>query len=84
MSLTPNLKSKNLSLNGKAKRKEHGAKSKDGDFLLHVVLSVSIHLSLDTRPPRFLAHLVSSVIYHADGNKEKCDLHGGRRQGFVK
>src|SRR4030095_658695 len=31
----------------------------------------------------FIAHLVSSVIYHADGDKGKCDLHGGRRQGFV-
>ena len=31
-----------------AKRKEHGAKSKDRDFFLHVFFSVSIHLSLDT------------------------------------
>ena len=33
---------------GKAKRKEHGAKSKDRDFFLHVFFSGSIHLSLDT------------------------------------
>ena len=32
----------------------------------------------------FIAHLVSSVIYHADRDKGKCDLHGGRRQGFVE
>src|SRR4030095_14227500 len=28
----------------------------------------------------FIAHLVSSVMYHADRDKGKCDLHGGRRQ----
>ena len=34
--------------------------------------------------PFFIAHLVSSVMYHADDEiKGKCDLHGGRRQGFV-
>src|SRR5206468_4899505 len=32
----------------------------------------------------FIAHLVSSVIYHADRDKGKCDLHGGRRQVFVE
>ena len=32
----------------------------------------------------FIAHLVSSVIYHADRDKGKCDLHGGRRQGLVE
>ena len=32
-----------------AKRKEHSAKGKDGDFFLHVFFSVLIHLSLDTR-----------------------------------
>src|SRR5215510_318587 len=32
----------------------------------------------------FIAHLVSSVIYHADRDKGKCDLHSGRRQGFVE
>jgi hypothetical protein len=32
----------------------------------------------------FIAHLVSSVMYHADTDKGKCDLHGGRRQVFVK
>jgi hypothetical protein len=25
----------------------------------------------------FIAHLVSSVMYHADRDKGKCDLHGG-------
>ena len=34
---------------GQAKRKEHGAKSKDGDFSLHVFLC-SLHSTLDTRP----------------------------------
>ena len=32
----------------------------------------------------FIAHLVSSVIYHADGGKEKCVLLGGRPQGLVE
>ena len=32
----------------------------------------------------FIAHLVSSVMYHADRDKGKCDLHGGRRQGLVE
>jgi hypothetical protein len=47
--------------------KTHGAKSKDRDFLLHVVLLsdllVTRHSSL---APHFIAHLVSSVIYHAE------------------
>jgi hypothetical protein len=34
--------------------------------------------------PSFIAHLVSSVIYHADRDKGKCDLHGGRRQVLVE
>jgi hypothetical protein len=32
----------------------------------------------------FIARLVSSVIYHADIDKGKCDLNGGRRRGFVE
>jgi hypothetical protein len=32
----------------------------------------------------FIAHLVLSVIYHADRDKGKCDLHGVTPQGFVK
>jgi hypothetical protein len=32
----------------------------------------------------FIAHLVSSVMYHADRDKGKCDLHGGKRQGFIE
>jgi hypothetical protein len=31
----------------------------------------------------FIAHLVSSVIYHADRDKEKCDLRR-KAQGFVE
>ena len=31
----------------------------------------------------FIAHLVSSVMYHADRDKGKCDLHGGRRQVLI-
>src|SRR6266536_615860 len=31
-----------------------------------------------------IAHLVSSVIYHADRDKGKCDLHGGRRQVLIE
>jgi hypothetical protein len=31
--------------------------------------------------PSSLTHLVSSVIYHADRDKGKCDLHGGRDKG---
>src|SRR5262245_16371083 len=34
--------------------------------------------------PSSFAHLVSSVIYHADRGKGKCDLHGGRRQVLVE
>ena len=40
----------------KAKRKEHGAKSKDRDFFLHVFFSVSIHL------PRHLTLAPSHLI----------------------
>jgi hypothetical protein len=32
----------------------------------------------------FIAHLVSSVIYHADRNKGKCDFTRLRRQGLVE
>src|SRR5262244_1051251 len=32
----------------------------------------------------FIVSLVSSVMYHADRDKGKCDLHGGRRHGFVE
>jgi hypothetical protein len=39
-----------LRLPGTAKRKEHDAKSKDGDFFLHAFYSVSIHSTLNTRP----------------------------------
>src|SRR5262245_32002648 len=39
---------------------------------------------IDGTAALFIAHLVSSVIYHADGNKGMCDLHGGRRHGFVE
>ena len=37
-----------LRLDERAKRKEHGAKSKELDFFLHVFFCASIHLSLDT------------------------------------
>jgi len=40
--------------------------------------------STDGTAALVIAHLVSSVIYHEDRVKEKCDLQGGRRQGFVK
>ena len=42
------------------------------------------HLREDDTPAFFMAHLVSSVMYHADRDKEKCDLHDGRRQGLVQ
>src|SRR5262249_43745923 len=32
----------------------------------------------------FIARLVSSVMYHADRDKGKCDLHSGRRQGLFE
>src|SRR6266550_3748364 len=32
----------------------------------------------------FIAHLISSVIYHADRDKGKCDLHSAKRQGLVE
>src|SRR5262249_32978709 len=32
----------------------------------------------------FIAHLVSSVMYHAERDKEKCDLHSGKRRVLVK
>jgi hypothetical protein len=38
-----------LRVNRTTKRKEHGGKSKDLEFFLHVFFSASIHLSLDTR-----------------------------------
>src|SRR4029453_2128547 len=38
---------------------------------------------IDDTAALFIERLVSSVIYHADRDKGKCDLHGGRRQGFV-
>src|SRR5262249_46312487 len=39
---------------------------------------------IDGTAALFIAHLVSSVLYHADSNKGKCDLHGGRRWGFIE
>ena len=46
-----------LRVGGTAKRKEHGAKRKDGDSSLHVFFSASIHSTqtLDTRP----CHLIT-------------------------
>jgi hypothetical protein len=41
-------------------------------------------LRIDGTAAFVIAHLVSSVIYHADRDKGKCDLHGGRRQGFIE
>jgi hypothetical protein len=35
-------------------------------------------IRIDVTAAFFIAHLVSSVIYHADRDKGKCDLHGGR------
>src|SRR5258705_8486224 len=32
----------------------------------------------------FIAHLISSVIYHADRDKGKCDLHSAKRLGLVE
>ena len=39
---------------------------------------------IDSTAALLIAHLVSSVIYHADRDKGKRDLHDGRRQGFVE
>src|SRR5882724_10540626 len=39
---------------------------------------------IDGTTALFIAHLVSSVMYHAYRDKEKCDLHGGKRQVFVE
>src|SRR5215475_7369741 len=39
---------------------------------------------IDRTVALFISHLVSSVMYHADRNKGKCDLHGGRRQVLVE
>jgi hypothetical protein len=36
---------------------------------------------LMTDPAFFIAHLVLDVTYHADGNKEKCDLLGEADRG---
>ena len=41
-------------------------------------------IRIDRTAAFFIAHIVSSVIYHADRDKGKCDLHGGRRQLFVE
>ena len=48
-------------------------------FIFFSALSTR-HSTLDTRPS-LIAHLVSSVIYHADRDKGKCDLHGGSATG---
>src|SRR5262249_45242003 len=40
-------------------------------------------IRIDGTAAFFIAHLVSSVMYHADRDKGKCDLHG-RRHGFVE
>ena len=39
---------------------------------------------IDGTAALFIAHLVSSVIYHADRDKGKCDLHARRRQVLVE
>jgi hypothetical protein len=39
-----------LRLGRRAKRKEHGAKRKDGDFSFHAFFSASIHSTLVTHP----------------------------------
>jgi hypothetical protein len=39
---------------------------------------------IDGTAALFITHLVSSVIYHADRDKGKCDLRAERRQGLVE
>jgi hypothetical protein len=39
---------------------------------------------IDETAAFFTIHLVSSVMYHANRDKGKCDLHGGRRQVLVE
>src|SRR5262245_61518881 len=34
--------------------------------------------------PSSLHNLVSSVMYHAERDKRKCDLHGGWRPGLIE
>ena len=54
-----------LRLGERAKRKEHGEKSKDRDFFLHAFFFLSIHLSLDTRlDPFSLDHLLRAHHHH--------------------
>src|SRR5262249_50747633 len=42
--------------------------------------SITTAIRIDVTAALFIAHLVSSVMYHADRDKGKCDLHDGRRQ----
>jgi len=46
--------------------------------------AVSLQQGLMAPQPSSLRMLVSSVIYHADRDKGKCDLHSGRRQVLVE
>jgi hypothetical protein len=41
-------------------------------------------IRIDGTAALFIADLVSSVMYHADRDKGKCDLHGGSRQVLVE
>src|SRR5215471_4933303 len=46
--------------------------------------SITTPTRIDGTAALFIAHLVSSVMYHADRDKGKCGLHGGRRQGLIE
>jgi hypothetical protein len=49
------------------------------------VMSLGMIASRMDRAAAFLiVQLISSVIYHAERDKGKCDLRGGRRQLFVE
>jgi hypothetical protein len=46
--------------------------------------SITTATRIDGTAAFFIAHLVSSVMYHAERDKGKCDLHSGRRQVVVE
>ena len=47
-------------------------------------VSSNVATKIDGTAAFFIAHLVSSVMYHADRDKGKCDLHGGTRELTVE
>src|SRR5262249_52459175 len=45
--------------------------------------SITTPTRIDGTAALFIAHLVSSVMYHADRDKGKCDLYGEQSEGTL-